>query len=567
MITKKNIIRNEALGIQEKTIEEDGIKEFLDIIFETTHDIIVLSDPRGRVVECNKQLEEITGYKDEEIIGTKWINYFDEDFNVEETSISRIVNKFGQEIEIQWKHKLLYYKNGGVKGILSVGQDVTYLNTIEKKLHYMTYYSPLTDMPNRTYFEVQTNRIIQEKKSKEKLILLYIDIDNIKYLNDTFGHFSGNKLLQYVSNVLKGQIKKPNLIAHLGGDEFAILFNDINKLNNILKIIEDTQKLLKQPLLFNENEIFTSASIGVAIYPDHGTDAVTLLKNAETAMYLSKESEKGSYSFYSKSLENKIVQSTWLTNELRKAIKKEEFVPYYQPLIDLSTGGIIGVEVLLRWKHPIRGWISPEEFIPVAESSGLILDIGKWVFEHACKQKQIWNQKGHSNIKMSINLSNKELRKKELLIDIKQMIEKYALDYTDIQVEITETAAIINLDIAVSILQQLKALGIKIALDDFGKGYSSLNYLKSLPIDIIKLDRSFIKSIQDENEKEEIIHTVIQLGHILNSKIVAEGIETKNQLNFLMKNNCDIGQGYLFSKPLPAEEVELLLVSNKAYIR
>jgi len=441
------------------------------------------------------------------------------------------------------------------------------LKEAEQQLDYKTYYSDLTQLPNRVWFEEKANKMLQEKSFKNgKVALMHLNMDNFKYVNNTLGYNYGNKLLRWISNILKHHIKEPNIVAHASGDEFLILFYDISNTEDIISKIEHIQSLLNRSWYLEKQDIFISASIGVAVYPEHGHDILTLLKSAETAMYYEKEKEKGGYSFYSEIVAKKALEFNWMINELKKAIKNEEFIVYYQPLIDLQSGSINGVEVLIRWNHPIKGWISPADFIPVAEVSGLIIDIGKWVFERSCEQKKIWNDKGLSDIKVSINLSGKELIRENIFSDIKETIDKYDLEYSSIQIEITETSIIKDLDKSRAILKQLRSLGIKIALDDFGTGYSSLNYLETLPIDALKIDKSFVDRIKDADQDEKIINVIIQLAHILNLEVVAEGVETKEQMIFLNKYHCNLAQGYLFSKPLPAKDIEILLETSKKYI-
>jgi len=441
------------------------------------------------------------------------------------------------------------------------------LRKAEQQLDYKTYYSDLTQLPNRVWFEEKANKVLQEKSFKDgKVALVHLNMDNFKYVNNTLGYNYGNKLLRWISNILKHHIKEPNIVAHASGDEFLILFYDILNTEDIISKIEHIQSLLNRSWYLEKQDIFVSASIGVAVYPEHGHDIFTLLKSAENAMYYEKEKEKGGYSFYSEIVAKKALEFNWMINELKKAIKNDEFLVYYQPLIDLQSGSINGVEVLIRWNHPIKGWISPVDFIPVAEASGLIIDIGKWVFEKSCEQKKIWNDKGLSDVKVSINLSGKELIKENIFSDIKETIDKYDLEYSCIQIEITETSIIKDLDKSRSILKQLRSLGIKIALDDFGTGYSSLNYLETLPIDVLKIDKSFVDRIKDVDQDEKIINVIIQLAHILNLEVVAEGVETKEQMIFLNKYHCNLAQGYLFSKPLSAKEIEILLETSKKYI-
>ncbi|MVX67245.1 EAL domain-containing protein [Clostridium chromiireducens] len=560
----------------QKTLQE--VKELSDNIFDNAPIIIAISDLQGRVIKCNKHTTEVLGYTYEDLKGVNWIEKLipiekkkDMEQLLENHQNEQLVTNFeedlicknGRHLNILWSNAFLYNEDRSIKSILSMGVDITAQKNIEKNLQHMVYYNSLTKLPNRLWFEKESDKIVQNALvSNEKMALIYLDIDNFKYVNDIAGYNFGDKILMYISNIIKHQIKQSDIIVQLVGDEFVILFHNILNMQDVISRAENLQQFLNRPWRFEKEELFITSSMGIAVYPEHGQDLITLLKNAETAMYSSKSAGKARYSFYNEVTAKKVLEYNWMVSELRRAIQKEEFQLYYQPIVSLHTEKLIGVEVLIRWKHSIRGFISPAEFIPVAESSGLIMDIGKWIFDRACEQKKIWNDKGYSDIKMSINLSGRELADKKLFSNIKQSVESNGLESSNIQIEITETAAMVDLDASMKTINQLKTLGLKVALDDFGTGYSSLNYLKTLPIDVIKLDGSFVKSIQDENQKEEIVTTVIQLSHILNLQVVAEGVETREQMIFLRNNNCDFGQGYLFSKPLSAEEVELLLESK-----
>lgn len=558
------------------------LKEISDNIFENAPIVIGITDLQGRILNCNKYIEQITGIKSKDLIGTNWIDTIIPNENKAEmeqllrnhqnadlvTSIeTEIVCKGGQRITILWTNGFLYNQDGGIKAVLSMGVEITRQKDYEKKLYHLAYTNMLTKLPNRLWFEKELNGILNHAAySNEKVALIYFDIDNLKYFNDTLGYSFGDKLLQYISNTLKSQIKKSYITAHMAGDDFVVLFRNTLDWEDIISRIDHLQKLLIGTATVEGKEVFISSSIGVAVYPEHGQDIETLLKNAETAMYCSKAEGKGRYSIFSDVLANKALQFNWMINELRKAIRNEEFMLYYQPLINLITGNIVGAEALIRWKHPIKGWISPAEFIPIAEASGLILDIGRWTLDKACKQKKMWNDIGYNDLLLSINLSSREFNDEKLFTNIKHLIEKYKLDSSNIQLEITETAAMADINASIKTVQQLKSLRLRVALDDFGTGYSSLNYLKLLPIDVIKLDNSFINSIEDENQDEKFLSTIIQLGQILNLEVVAEGVETKQQMEFLRKHSCSIGQGYLFSKPIPVGEFEFLLQS-KNYLK
>lgn len=442
--------------------------------------------------------------------------------------------------------------------------DITEQMNLQNRLHSLAYYDPLTQLPNRTMLQEEVNKQIkQAQERKQKLAFIYLDIDNFKHINDTMGHAVGDKLIVHIANILSYQIKFPNLVARLSGDEFAILLVNVENVNHIISEINHIFKYLRRPCILEKQEFYISASIGVAMYPEHGTDLSTLMQNADTAMFHIKENGKDGFGIFTSHMREKTWHYIQMSNQLRSAIQNEEFLLYYQPQINLESGKIIGVEALIRWRHPEKGFISPMEFIPFAEETGYIGEIGEWVLKTACKQKRKWEEDGYSHIKMSVNLSSKVLTKEGLVSSIQHILKEYSMNCCNIELEITETAVMDDLEKAIEVLQQLKELGITIALDDFGTGYSSLTYVQKLPIDILKVDKEFIKNIINEDKESHILKLIVELAHNLDLKVIAEGVETKEQLEFLRNNGCDIGQGYYFSRPVPASEIEIMLENEK----
>jgi diguanylate cyclase (GGDEF)-like protein/PAS domain S-box-containing protein len=481
-------------------------------------------------------------------------------------SIYRMICKDGNYKWILSKGKAIWNSDGKAIRLAGSLTDVSEHKFIENKLNLLAYYDTLTELPNRVLFEMKVNDLINEKnESNTKFALIYMDLDNFKHINDTLGHISGDLFLKYISNILKCQLKAPDFAARLSGDEFAIIFESINDKNDVIDRIQVLLKYLRKPWMLDNQEFFISFSIGIAMYPEHGDNLSLLLKNSDIAMYCVKKNMKDHYCFYSDEIQEKNLKQIRMINELRHAIDNEEFALVYQPIINLNSGKLIGVESLVRWIHPIKGVISPMEFIPLSEETGLIHEIGKWVLKTALLQKKSWEEQGYPHIKMSINLSGKRVTKNDLINEIKELIFKTKLKCDEIQLEVTETAVMEDINASTRILKELSDMGIKIALDDFGTGYSSLTYLEKLPIDIVKLDRDFIKGISNKGQSNVIVESVIKLTHDLNLGIVAEGIETKDQLDFLKLNNCDYGQGYLFSKPVAKEEIEKLLLLNQIY--
>ena len=462
--------------------------------------------------------------------------------------------------------KAIWDNEGEPVRIAGSHTDITEYKKMEEKLQYMAYYDELTGLSNRNMFGVEISNLIDRHKANgTKFAVVYMDVDNFKHVNDTLGHASGDMLLTYIADILKNQLDEGDMAVRLGGDEFSILIGSMNENEDVANKLDRLVKHLRRPWMLKEHEFFVSFSMGVAVYPDNGDDMTALLKSADTAMFSVKENGKDSYCFYTDSMQEKTLKHIDMINSLRRAIEDEEFVLYYQPIVNMKSGDIEGVEALVRWLHPKKGFISPLDFIPLAEETGQILEIGSWVMKTACKTKRKWENMGFADVKMSINFSGKRIVNTDVDRELETIIQSEGISVKDIQIEVTETAVMKNMKTAVEVLLKMRNRGIKIALDDFGTGYSSLTYLKNLPIDVVKIDRGFIKNIEEKKQDEFIVKTVVELAHGLGKEIVAEGIETKRQLEFLREIGCDTAQGYLFSRPVPAEEIENMLIKGKNY--
>lgn len=457
-------------------------------------------------------------------------------------------------------------------GRLSNSQDKILAQT--KKIEELAYYDPLTKLPNRTTF---LNKLDQEmaraKRNNEKLGVLYIDLDDFKLINDSYGHDVGDFLLIGVAERLKKHTRLSDTVARLAGDEFTVILPQLNSYQDSAiigqRILEKascpfglSQRIieeLSQPFEIYSNTLTISSSIGIAVYPDNGTTAQEILNSADTAMYSAKQAGKNRYKYCTEEMTLKSISLHQNEQDIRQALAYEEFVLHYQPLIDLATKNIIGLEALIRWNHPQRGLISPVDFIPIAEDRGIIHDISKWIIADVLKQHKLWKKTGCRMIPVTVNLSSRDF--------FQQGIEKYIFDLLKkdeqfrgfLGIEVTETTIMEDRENAIATLNRLKNIGVKIALDDFGTGYSSLNYLKLLPIDTVKIDRSFIKNIINDPKDASITESIISMSHSLNLKVLAEGVETPEQFEFLRSIHCDQAQGYLFSKPLPADEISKLL--------
>jgi diguanylate cyclase (GGDEF)-like protein len=452
-------------------------------------------------------------------------------------------------------------------------QEISERQGSEKRLAYIAYYDALTNLPNRTLFEDRVEHAVAvSDRNDQNSALLFIDIDDFKRINDTLGHVVGDELLMGIADRLRMMTRKGDSIARtnddpmfarVGGDEFTVLLSVIKKSQDAARVAQRIIDSLTQPFVLNKREVFITVSIGIALFPDDGGDLFELWKNADTAMYYAKNKGKNNYQYYEKSMNDTAVDRLALESDLQRALEREELLLHYQPQVDSLSGNIIGVEALIRWQHPERGMISPLEFIPIAEETGLIVPISNWVLETACRQSRLWQDAGFYNVPISVNLTSHQFQRSSLIHDISELLERYGLQSSDLILEITESTVMKDTDVTLKNFRKLTEMGLRLSIDDFGTGYSSLSYLKRFPIHAIKIDRTFVKDVNTEADDGTIANTIITMAHSLKMHVVAEGVETEDQLMFLLERGCDEMQGYLFSSPQPPEEVAKLLVDDK----
>ncbi len=437
-----------------------------------------------------------------------------------------------------------------------------HLQTVEhkKKLLYQLEHDHLTKLPNRILF---SDRLIESiKKSKRNdtnVAVLFIDIDKFKTINDSMGHDIGDEVLKEVALRFKSAMRESDVVARFGGDEFVVLIDDYKNAHDIIKIIDKIQKALVEPIVFNDSEYKSTISIGISVFPHDGDNPQSLLKNADIAMYRAKEDGRNRYKFFTKHMNEELQAQIDIEKTLSIAIQKKEFVLHYQPLVDANNDEIVAVEALIRWQHPTRGLVYPDEFISIAEESGLIVEIGEWVIDEAMNQIVKWKEQGYAIEKMAINIASRQLESSNLIDYIKKAMKRTSCKAEWLEFEIVERYIMKHPEKSIKILNRLRDMGIDIAIDDFGTGYSSLSYLKNLPVTKLKIDRAFIKNLEISSEDRAIAKTIIALGNGLFMKVLGEGIEYEEQRKFLMEHGCSFMQGYLFSKPLPADKVEKLL--------
>ena len=429
---------------------------------------------------------------------------------------------------------------------------------VEKQLEMIAHYDPVSELPNRAYFQENLDRILRKSMAQgKKMALIYLDLDDFKKINDSLGHLMGDKLLKKIASNIKKTVRNSDFIARIGGDEFAVLIEEFEDIEFCETIGNRIIQLFSEPFYIDGHEINSSVSIGIAIYPNGGDDASSIMKHADMAMYQSKQAGKNTLHYFSEELNQSYRRQTMIENHLRHAIEKNEFFLVYQPVISLDTGKVHGLEVLLRWRDSELGDISPVEFITIAEDAGFISDIGCWVFEEMCKQMHVWSKKIPSletPLNLAVNISAMQLMKEKFYKTFKENIKKYSIEPNRITLEITETKLMKTISVTKQSLKQLSELGVGIAIDDFGTGYSSLNYLKHLPFTTLKIDKSFISDIVQNNTNSAIVQAIVQMSAVMDLKIVAEGIETQDQYDFLKKIGCHYGQGYYMCKPVQADE-------------
>ncbi|MEG4092824.1 EAL domain-containing protein [Microcoleus sp. Pol12B4] len=436
---------------------------------------------------------------------------------------------------------------------------------VEAMIRHQASHDPLTGLPNRLLFNERLSlALASAHQNAEMLAVIFLDLDRFKNVNDTLGHPVGDLLLQSVSRRLTNCLRVGDSMARWGGDEFTVLLYNINSPDEATKICQLIIQSLSSPFDFEGLELYIKASLGIALAPYDGEDAETLLKNADAAMYKAKQKGRNNYQFYTRAIGSKVSEDLNLENHLYKALKKSEFVLHYQPQISLKTGKIVGMEALIRWEHPERGLISPDRFIPLAEETGLICQIDEWVMRTACLQNRAWQLLGLPPMRIAVNLSARQFLQPHTVQTIAEILSETKLNPEYLEIEITESIAMTDVSFTVSVLQQLQDMGIHIALDDFGTGYSSLWSLKNFPLNNLKIDKSFVADLVTGSSGATIVKLAIALGQGLNLQVIAEGVETAEQLAFLHSHQCDMGQGYFFSKPIPATAITQLCLENQS---
>jgi len=555
----------------------DGIDEYA--VFQL--------DPSGTIVSWNAGAQQIHGYSAEEIVGQNFARLFpeedvqrgrpqhilrlaemDERYQAEIPSARRDGSTFLCEVAVT----ALRDSSGKLRGFSKIGHDLTARNDAENilvtvaeqlvDLAHVAEHDPLTGLPNRLLLKDRVNQgIALAHRHSGKVAVLFLDLDGFKHINDSLGHSVGDELLCSVARRLMSCVRSPDTVSRNGGDEFILVIQDMKQPNQAAVTARRVLRVLADPHKIGDLELHVTASIGVSVYPEDGLDAETLIKNADTAMYQAKANGRMQFQFFTPRMNETAVERQSIEEGLRHALEHGEFKLHYQPKIDVKSGAVVGAEALIRWEHPVRGQLPPSTFIPVAEETGLILPIGAWVLREACSQSRSWKNEGLSAGGMAVNVSSFQFQDKGFVPDLTSILKETGMDPQDLELEVTESVLMKDTEASIATLKAIRDVGVRVSIDDFGTGYSSLSYLRGFSLDALKIDQSFLRKIHVAPDDATIVSAIIGLGRAIGLQVVAEGVETAEDLDFLKANDCDEAQGFYFSQPVIAEEFVKLLSS------
>ncbi len=529
------------------------------LLFEQNAAGVCVSEVSGAIVDCNLTFASMLGYARSELIGLEAGQLY-----ARPSQRMDLMSLLGDSPTLNSVELELRKKDGqaiwGLMNLTMAGDrihstvvDISDRKRAEEQIEFHAYHDVLTHLPNRKLFADRlTQSISRARRSSKPLAVMFVDLDHFKSINDTLGHEAGDELLQEMALRLRANVRDDDTVARLGGDEFTIILAELRQPEDAVSVAEKIINAVEQPLTIAGTSVEVSASIGIALFPEDGSDAESLLRNADSAMYRAKEAGRNTYQLCTDDMKRRAVERLSLETRLRRAITEGQLVLHYQPQVSLTSGAVIGVEALVRWNDPERGLVHPSAFIPMAEESRLILPLGEWVLLNACSQMRAWRDAGIELPLMSVNLSLRQFQQYDIVQSVRRVLAETGLDAGALELEITETAAMQNAESTVEVLQALRELGVSIAIDDFGTGYSSLNYLKRFPITAVKIDRAFIRDLATSEGDAAIVSAVVGIARALKLRVIAEGVETEEQLSFLRRRNCDAAQGYLFSRPVSA---------------
>jgi diguanylate cyclase (GGDEF)-like protein/PAS domain S-box-containing protein len=584
-----NITEQKRHAVQHKIMEEELFdeKERAQVTLNSIGDAVLCTDRSGNITYLNGVAENMTGWSYREAAGQpmgRILNILD---SKTRQTIRRplemeagqdrpthlpphciLIRRDGSELPIEESVAPIHDREGEVTGAVIVVRDVSAIRTMVLQMAHSAHHDSLTGLPNRLLMNDRiTQAIALAQRHMKKVGVLFLDLDGFKHINDSLGHPTGDKVLQSIAESLAGCIRGGDTVSRQGGDEFVVLLSEMEQLEDAAIAARRMLQAVAEPHSADERNLHVTASIGVSVYPDDGLDAETLIKNADTAMYQAKENGRQSYQFFKAAMNVRAMERQFIEEELRRALERDQLTLHYQPKINLKTGAITGAEALIRWTHPTRGAVSPAQFIPVAEACGLILPISAWVLRRACLQARTWLDAGLPATTMAVNISAMEFREENFLQGLFAILGETGMDPKTLELELTESVLMKRAEAAADVLRILRAKGVRIAIDDFGTGYSSLSYLRKFSVDALKIDQSFVRQISAGGDDATIVTAIIGMARNLKLRVIAEGVETLQELNFLRKNQCDEAQGYYFSRPVVAEQFAILLGTGIPWAR
>lgn len=601
----KPYIPSELIKVVNNLIEKRALKHKLDemsqyikmseeryrFFVNNSPDIVYMLDKNGFFVFVNERVTELLGYTQEEFIGRHYAEFIDKD-NIEKAHFAFDASPakldIAQKVEFKIKPKFpgsdwccfesrsvavklnasvvpLPNSEDNFVGIYGVARDISEQKRLDELVYFQIYHDALTNLPNRMLFRDRINfAISQANRNARKVAVMFLDMDRFKVVNDSLGHIAGDKLLQKISERLSRCIRDSDTLARVGGDEFNLMLPDIGSREDVIRIINKITYALEQPFVINNNDVYVTFSIGTALYPDDGNSSETLIKHADMAMYNIKGKGKNGHEFFSDHMQLLFKEHLSIENGIRKAIEENQFEVYFQPQYDIKREKISGVEALIRWNHPEKGLIPPNDFIPLAEETGLINDVGKWMLDASCKILHGWIKQYPvlASLSLAVNISASQLSTDYFVDFVLATLEKYELKPGQLELEITENALMKDMDLVVGKLKKLSDHGVNFAVDDFGMGYSSLSYLQTLPLNNLKIDRSFIATIQTKEDKNSIITAIVAMAKELGMNIVAEGVENEAQINYVKAIGCPTVQGFWYGRPMPVEQLKVIALEQ-----
>ena len=544
-------------------------------VIQATSEAVLIADAEFRITAINPAFTTITGYTEDDIVGK--IPHLDDSIGGADPLYAQMwraieehehwdgefwnKRKNGEDYAVRASISTIADEDGSVLQYAALISDITERKLAEEQIRYQANYDELTGLPNRSLFLDHLDESLNRRERTEKdMALMFIDLDRFKWVNDTLGHDAGDDMLCQVAERMKECIRRVDTVARLGGDEFVVILQDISKAEDTVNIAEKVIEQLSRPFMLGRKEASVGASIGITVAPTDGKDSTTLLRNADLAMYAAKKAGRSIYKFFTSEMNDQALSRANMETELRRALAENELVVYYQPIADLESGRVNYAEALVRWNHPQRGLVLPDEFISLAEETGLIVALGEWVLHSACAQAEAWQDAGQQHgFSVSVNLSSRQLKQGLTTEKVAEILSGTGLPAHRLTFEITETQIMEDAEHAITWLNAIKDMGVRLSIDDFGTGYSSLSYLKRFPIDTLKIDRSFIRDMTSDPDDASLVEAITAMARSLKLKVIAEGVETKEQLDQLRSLGCDLIQGYFFSKPLTAEEFGNLL--------